>query len=736
MQASRILQAAQARLRQLWRDAYRPDAFRKGVVVGLLSALPFAFCMLIGEPLLAIFTSLAAVRLGMADPAGGAFAYRLRTLCAGTLCVTLGCYLGTLMADQTLWLLPAVFVTVLAFAYLGALGSEGLAISTLTLFLTVVSLGVPGDAEMRAGAVFLACLFMIAGLLLPWPLHPDRPVRRAMATALRAVAGLADAVAAADGDAPQDRIRARWNTRTAAYRALDAALESLSETLPQRRHGARPTALRQILAAAIAGQRMTRALATLAEYRSALPPQLAAALAEEAAALRGMAGRLERLSLRRTPRSGLDIAGPPLPDLAAPPHLPAATAEAYGAFRHAAGALRTALAPGGAPDDPAPDASQPAAIPLPDRGRIRRLPGWAWPLLRANMTLRSTACRHALRQAALVTLATGLVWHFGIAFGYWVMLTIVMVTKPAYGGTRAAVGARMIGTVLGAAIAEMVLLGTQDFWLLAALALLFNCLSHAVITTHYPLGITLLTMYVIFKIDAALPDTDVTLPRLLATLLGGALIAGSLLIWPPVRYASYWSGVGRSLRDLGTMVAGLARDRSPGRPPGAVRHAEADAERLASHSRMNLQNAEAIVGEIFLEPAHWHPNRRELRSVVDGLHRLTGALAALQASGRPEAIPAAAMERSAALMTEMAAACSGLDRRDRDPPPPAWPADLPQRTRTATAGMLAAPDAALQALAAALRDLAEDLAQLARMRGTRSLPPPPSLRPAVPEARR
>ena len=149
MQASRILQAAQARLRQLWRDAYRPDAFRKGVVVGLLSALPFAFCMLIGEPLLAIFTSLAAVRLGMADPAGGAFAYRLRTLCAGTLCVTLGCYLGTLMADQTLWLLPAVFVTVLAFAYLGALGSEGLAISTLTLFLTVVSLGVPGDAEME-----------------------------------------------------------------------------------------------------------------------------------------------------------------------------------------------------------------------------------------------------------------------------------------------------------------------------------------------------------------------------------------------------------------------------------------------------------------------------------------------------------------------------------------------------------------------------------------------------------
>ncbi|MFC3225868.1 FUSC family protein [Marinibaculum pumilum] len=726
MQAPRIINTVLDRGRQLWGDAYRPDAFRKGLIVGLLSALPFAFCMLVDEPLFAIFTSLAAVRLGMADPAGGAFAYRLRTMAAGTLCVTLGCYLGTLMADATLWLLPAVFVMVLAFAAMGALGSEGLAISTLTLFLTVVSLGVPGDAEARAGAVFLACLFMIAGLLLPWPLHPDRPVRRAMAAALREVAGLAAAVAAADGDASQERVRARWNARTAAYRALDAALESLSETLPQRRRGVRPTALRQILAAAMAGQRMTRALATLAEYRGALPPQVAAELAEEAAALRAMAGRLERLSLRRAPSTGLDIAGPPLPDEALPADLPSAPAEARRAFRCAAAELRAAFAPGGAADD-----AMSAAIRLPERGRVRQLPLWAWPKLRANLTLRSTACRHALRQAALVTLATGLVWHFGIAFGYWVMLTIVMVTKPAYGGTRAAVGARMIGTVLGAAIAEMVLLGTQDFWLLAALALLFNCLSHAVITTHYPLGITLLTMYVIFKIDAAMPDTDVTLPRLLATLLGGALIAGSLLIWPPVRYASYWSGVGRSLRDLGKMLADLARDSTPGRQPGAMRDAAADAEQLASHSRMNLQNAEAIVREIFLEPAHWHPNRRELRSVVDGLHRLTGALAALQASGRSEAVPAAAMERSAALMTEMAAACSALDRRDRDPPPPAWPAELPQRARTATAALHAAPDAPLQALAAALRDLAEDLAQLARMRGTRS----PALQPSAPEAR-
>lgn len=713
------MRAVQRWAHRLWRDAYRPEAFRKGVIAGLLSALPFILCMLLDAPLLAIFTSLAAVRLGMADP-GGAFAYRLRTMAAGTVCVTLGCYLGTSLAEQGILVLPLVFLLVLGFAYLGALGPEGLAVSVLTLFLTVVSLGVPGDPELRAAAVFGACLFMIASLLAPWPLHPARPVRRAMAAALRAVADLALAVSTADGTEAAARKRARWTARTAAYRSLDAALECLSETLPRRRRGSRPTALRQLLAAAAAGQRLTRALTTMAEYRSQLPDWLAAAIEAEAAALRQIAGRLDRLTLRRTPATGLNLARPE--DLQAEPTgagraatLSPAMAEAHGEFLSAARDLRLALLPGGAPGDAAF-----AAMPLPQPGRVRRLPGWAWSKLRANLTLQSTACRHALRQAALVTVATGIVWHFQISFGYWAMLTVVMVTKPAYGGTRKAVGARMLGTILGAGLAELVLFGTQDFWVLVLLALLFNCLSHAVITCHYALGITLLTMYVIFKIDAALPDTDVAMPRLTATLLGGALIAASLLLWPPVRYSSYWAGVGRCMANFARMAAALARraaDGPPSRPAG-----EPDPRPARRDSRMNLQNAEAVVAEIQLEPASWHPNRRELRSVVDGLHRLTGVMAALHGPQHDLGGLAGPLADTGALLEEMAMSCAALDRDPKGPPPPPWPADQPRRVRQATAPLLDSPDEVLQGLAAATRDLAEDLAVLARLRTGRHEP--------------
>lgn len=695
---------------ELLREAYRPAAFRKGVLVGLLSAVPFIAGMLAKEPLLAIFGSLAAVRLGMADP-GGAYAHRFRTMLAGLVLVSTGTFLGTTLADGPLYYLPAVFMLVFAFAYLAALGSEGVAVSIVTLFLLVVSLGVPGDPLERAAGVFLAGAYMMAALLARWPFHPNAPAKSAMAQALNAVAALAERLSSPGSDQPEADERDLWACRTLAYRQLDNALQILAEDLPRlATGGAQHKSMQQLTAAAAAARRMTRALTLLAARRPDLSPALLAEIRAEAAMLRYAARRLPGLSLRRTAGSGLDLDLPdPAMDDGRMPALPTHLQGVHADLRSAALDLRQALRR---------EKGEPAILPgaelLPEPGRIGRLFPWAWPRLRGSFTYQSTAFRHALRLSLLIGVATALVWHFQISFGYWVMLTIVMVTKPAYGGTRNAVGARMLGTIIGAGLAEIVLLGTPGFWVLAVLALVLNCLSHAFITTHYALGVSLLTPYVIFKIDAAMPDTDVTIPRLAATLIGGALIVASLLLWAPARYRSYWSSVGSTLTCLGKVVETLAAAAAAGGPPPPVNRPDlAIAQRGA---RMELLNAEAVLNEIFLEPAHWHPNRRELRSVVADLQRLTWTMNSLSAPRHDTPPVAGHLAAAAALMVEIAACCKALDRPRDNTDAGAWPADLAERVRLAMAPLDAMPDEALRRFAAALRDLAEDLASLHRLR--------------------
>ena len=57
--------------------------------------------------------------------------------------------------------------------------------------------------------------------------------------------------------------------------------------------------------------------------------------------------------------------------------------------------------------------------------------------LRANLTLRSTACRHALRLAAVLTLATAGGRALELPRGYWLPLTIALVLKPDFHDTFA-----------------------------------------------------------------------------------------------------------------------------------------------------------------------------------------------------------------------------------------------------------------------------------------------------------
>ena len=117
----------------------------------------------------------------------------------------------------------------------------------------------------------------------------------------------------------------------------------------------------------------------------------------------------------------------------------------------------------------------------PHRGAIERRLARLHPLeplrsaaaeLRANLTLRSTPCRHAVRLAVLVPGTTALAEYSGLQQGYWVPLTVVLVLRPDFGSTSSQGAARVLGTFLGLALAGVVALSLHPSgaWSVVAVA--------------------------------------------------------------------------------------------------------------------------------------------------------------------------------------------------------------------------------------------------------------------------
>jgi uncharacterized membrane protein YccC len=89
--------------------------------------------------------------------------------------------------------------------------------------------------------------------------------------------------------------------------------------------------------------------------------------------------------------------------------------------------------------------------------------GWDWrggvDDLRANLSLDSTAGRHALRFGVALGVGTAAYWLLGLhEHGFWIPLTILFVLRPEAGETNQRLILRAYGTAIGIAIAALAFL--------------------------------------------------------------------------------------------------------------------------------------------------------------------------------------------------------------------------------------------------------------------------------------
>ncbi|HSE11473.1 MAG TPA: FUSC family protein, partial [Rudaea sp.] len=319
-------------------------------------------------------------------------------------------------------------------------------------------------------------------------------------------------------------------------------------------------------------------------------------------------------------------------------------------------------------------------------------------ILRANLRLSSIACRHALRCGVCLAVAVAGEGIAGMSHGFWIPMTTAIVLKPDFAGTFSFGLLRVIGTLLGLALATaLVHFAFGGDWeriaLLAALCFGFRQLT----TVHYGIGVMLLTALIVVLLTfEGIAPGETMAARALGTSVGSALALLAYVVWPTwergrVRpaladmldaYRRYFLAVvedstrvrvdirrlGRSART--NAQASLDRLRGePGRDPRLV----ATAEGIFANANRFIRAAMA------LEAARQGPVELPARAAVTAFAtRVDSAVSAIAAALRNDSLPthdielrsaqralAAAVDTAARSDDEHALAAAWVDASDR-----------------------------------------------------------------------
>ena len=550
----------------------------------------------------------------LADP-GGLRSTRVKSLATFAVIGAIMVPLAERCAGSLVLATIAIGVIAFAATLARALGPAAASVGTMTAVLVAVGTAKPGSATYLADALSFAAGALWATLLssLVWPVGPHRPVRKAIAEVFSSMADYARAIDAIVEDAETG---APWATlaRTQQRRvraALEAALAIALAVRARRPGESRTGADLRVLLGAIEAQ--FPQLIALSEELEALPPKhrplhVRRRLREIAATYD--ATRRQVLVTNPTQDGAVPTSRVSQPDDAsASGVLSARLVKASEHARTLAGAIGQ------------------GAVPLDDSNQATTKAFALTELteLRDALALESVFFRHALRVAAAVIVAS-IIGHRFSTHPHWVTVTTIAVLQPYPGPTSTRAAERVVGTVLGSAVAAAI---TMTIHAPLALAAIMFPLSVAAVATKprsYRLFTFFLTPVFVLIAEQHPGDWWTAAARAGDSVIGGAIaLAAALLVWPT------WERT-RLPEALATMIAaanhyrtvvmdGLAKRSEPG-----TEHAVATARRAVG---IAVGEAETSLERWLAEPLRKRDDGERAMQLVTHARRMANACTAL-----------------------------------------------------------------------------------------------------------
>jgi uncharacterized membrane protein YccC len=557
------------------------------------AALPLAAGFITGHVDISVGISVGALNTMFSDQPGP-YRLRLTRMLLAAFAAGISAFVGFTVGGSDVSVGIAALIWGFGGGMLVALGPEAARIGLTSMILLVVTAATP---RSPADALGPTTLFCIGGLLLTlfsiaaWPLQRYRPERYALAQLCRDLA--ASARSRDDtGTAPPvtQALTDVENLLHGAYRARGAAMEAL-RVLAELIERARL----ELLALSALNERtndseLRATLFRLREYAARTLENLATALEAGATPLTA-SGSLE----------GFDAVQNALTHhKTALPHEERLIAIALAHARALGGQLRAALRNANFAGSLGELRLDQDDSRLPRELRTRN----SFAILRANVTLSSVACRHAIRCGVCLALAVIGERVAGIPHGYWIPMTTAIVLKPDFAGTFRFGLLRVIGTLLGLALTTaLVHFAFGGEWPRVILFAIF-CFGFRFLTTmHYAIGVMLLTSLIVILLSfEGLSPGETMMARAIGTSLGSALALIAYVVWPTWErhriqpalaemvdaYRKYFLAV------LGDAARVRAEIRRAAR--GARTNAQASLDRLRNEPRRNRTEIAAAEG--------------------------------------------------------------------------------------------------------------------------------------------
>lgn len=257
-----------------------------------------------------------------------------------------------------------------------------------------------------------------------------------------------------------------------------------------------------------------------------------------------------------------------------------------------------------------------------------------------NLTLESGVFRHSLRVAIACLGGYGMTLLIDYGnHGYWVLLTIAFILKPAFSLTRERNVQRITGTVAGGLLGVAVLLLVPLAPVRFAIMVLCMLLTYSFMRINYLVMVLFTTPFVILLFSfLGMPFREVAEERLFDTVLGCAIAFGCSVLLFPSWEARQLSGHLRGLLDADRRYLALLRDALDGKAVAALPYKLARKEIY-----VQTANLSAAFQRMLNEPRNLQRATQQLQQFIVLQHILfSNIAAALSELRQKEGVPAPA----------------------------------------------------------------------------------------------
>ncbi|RZK55349.1 MAG: FUSC family protein [Pedobacter sp.] len=155
-------------------------------------------------------------------------------------------------------------------------------------------------------------------------------------------------------------------------------------------------------------------------------------------------------------------------------------------------------------------------------------------LLQDNLTFSSSTFRHSLRVAIVMLIGFVVAKSLDFAHSYWILLTILVISKPGFSLTKERNIQRLIGTIVGAFIGMGILMYIHDKHTLFVILLICMIGSYSFQRKNYVISVLFMTPYILVLFDfLGMGSMSIARERIYDTLIGsGIALLASYSLFP------------------------------------------------------------------------------------------------------------------------------------------------------------------------------------------------------------